>query len=378
MGSQGKFERIVAALHRAMLDEACVPAAMALIEEACGVVGHTLMVAEGPKDDVRVGFVGLYYGGERHPDMEREFLEQYHPIDERVPRMRRQPDGRLAHVTDQYTARELKTSRAYNEGLVPAQYGNNLLVRLDGPDRSHVGWCLADPVASDGWTSSRVAMVTRLVPHIRQFFLVRQALARAGAQGATVTALLDNARIGVVHLDRRGLILAANDRARGIFLAGDGLSDRDGVLRACTPDDEHRLQKLLAAALPSSGAVAIGGFMLVRRPSVSLPFAVYVRPVSAPEPDYGARHAAGLVLIAEAGRRHRVDPRVVAATLGLTPSESRVAAWLAEGKSVREMAETTGHTRGAVYWHLKQIYQKLHISRQADLVRLVLSIAEFG
>ncbi len=29
-----------------------------------------------------------------------------------------------------------------------------------------------------------------------------------------------------------------------------------------------------------------------------------------------------------------------------------------------------------MYWHLKQIYQQLHISRQPDLVRLVLSIAE--
>ena len=55
-----------------------------------------------------------------------------------------------------------------------------------------------------------------------------------------------------------------------------------------------------------------------------------------------------------------------------------MAAWLAEGKSVAEMAKATGHTRGAIYWHLKQIYQKLQISRQADLVRLVLSVAEFG
>ena len=31
-----------------------------------------------------------------------------------------------------------------------------------------------------------------------------------------------------------------------------------------------------------------------------------------------------------------------------------------------------------MYWHLKQIDQKLHLSRQADLVRLGLSIAELG
>ena len=42
------------------------------------------------------------------------------------------------------------------------------------------------------------------------------------------------------------------------------------------------------------------------------------------------------------------------------------------------MAEATGRTKSAIYWHLQQIYQKQSISRQADLVRLVLSLAEFG
>ena len=64
--------------------------------------------------------------------------------------------------------------------------------------------------------------------------------------------------------------------------------------------------------------------------------------------------------------------------LGLTPAEGQVAVWLAEGKSVRDMAEATGHTEGAIYWHLKQIYRKHSISRQVDLVRLVLSLAELG
>ena len=68
----------------------------------------------------------------------------------------------------------------------------------------------------------------------------------------------------------------------------------------------------------------------------------------------------------------------MATTLGLTPSESQVAVGLAEGKSVRDMATATGLTENTIYWHLEQIYQKKSISRQVDLVRLVLSIAEFG
>ena len=53
-----------------------------------------------------------------------------------------------------------------------------------------------------------------------------------------------------------------------------------------------------------------------------------------------------------------------------------MAVWLAEGKSVRDMAQAPGHTERAIYWHLRQIYQKQSISRQVDLVRLVLSLAE--
>ena len=84
------------------------------------------------------------------------------------------------------------------------------------------------------------------------------------------------------------------------------------------------------------------------------------------------------MLIVEPGRRHRIDPRLVARTLNLTPSESQLAVWLAEGRSVRDIAEATRHTKGTVYWHLKQIYKKHAISRQADLVQLVLSLAELG
>ena len=106
--------------------------------------------------------------------------------------------------------------------------------------------------------------------------------------------------------------------------------------------------------------------------------AVHVKPAGVPQPDYGARQVAALVLIVEPGSRHRIDRGLVARTLGLTPPESQVAVWLAEGKSVRDMAEARGLTEGTIYWHLKQIYQKQPISRQVDLVRLVLSIAEFG
>ena len=378
MSDQDVFEHILASLYEAMLDDTRWPAVSALIDEACGLTGNGLLVRAGPQDDARVQFVGAYYRGQRREDLEREYLVDYHPIDERVPRFRQLPDSRLVPVNELYTAEELKASPTYNEMLRRAGLQNSLNVRIDEPDGSHIIWGPFDPVDSEGWKDSRITMVTRLLPHIRQFVRVRKALVRAQARDTAVTALLDNRQLGVVHLDRRGRIMAANDRARLILRQRDGLSDRDGVLRAREPDDQGRLERLVAAALPTSGPVAVSGSMVLRRASVLLPLVVHVKPVGVPQPDYGAWPVAALVLIVEPGRQHRVDPGLVAATLGLTPGESQVAVWLAEGRKVDEMARATGHTRNAIYWHLKQIYQKLHISRQADLVRLVLSIAELG
>ncbi len=378
MSDRDTFQRILDALYDAMLDDTRWQGVSAVIDEACGLTGNGLLVREAPMDDGRVLFVGTYCRGQHRKDEERDYLENYHPTDERVPRVRKLPDSRLTHTRDLYTPEELKTSPTYNEILLRIGGQNGLNVRLDGPDGSSIVWFLHDPVDSGGWGSSRITMVTRLLPHIRQFVRVRQALVRAEAHITTVTALLDNPRMGFIHLDRRGHILETNDRARSILRHGDGLSDRHGMLRARAPADQVRLERLVGDALPAPGSAAVSGSMLLRRSSVLPPFLVHVKPVSVPQPDGEARHVAALMLIVEPGRHRRVTPDLVAKTLELTPAESRVAVWLAEGKSVREMAEATGNTEGAIYWHLKRIYRKQSLSGQADLVRLVLSLAEFG
>ena len=151
MSEPPAFERVLASLYDAMLDDTRWPATSALIDEACGVTGNALMVGEGPQDDIRVTFVGLYYRGQRRPDLEREYLDVYHPINEGIPRLRQLPDGHLVPIKDLYTAEELHTSRAYNEALRRGQYQQGLNVRLAGPGGSPMTWSLADPerVTSD-------------------------------------------------------------------------------------------------------------------------------------------------------------------------------------------------------------------------------------
>ena len=376
MSDQDAFERILASLYEAMLDDALWPATSALIDEACDTVGNVLLVTDGSKDEVQITFAGLYYRGERRDDWAREYIERYHPIDERAPRLRQLPDSRLVHITELYTAEELQTSPTYNESMRRLSGQDSLNARLKVQDGCHIVWGIGDPVGRSGWESAQLTMVKALMPHIRQFVRVRQALVSAEVLGVSETTLLDNTRVGVIHLDRRGRIVEANDRARAILRHGDALTDRDGELRARQPTDHARLERLVAGALSTSSAPAVSGSMTLHRASVLLPFVVHVKPVSVRQPDFGTPRAAVLVLIVEPGRQSRLDLSLVSETLGLTPAESQVAIWLAQGQTVREIAVATGRTEAAIHYHLHQIYQKRGIARQADLIRLVLSLAD--
>ena len=344
------------------------------IDEACGLTGNGLMVAEGPTNDVRALFVGLYYRGQRRDDLEREYLTTYHPLDERVPRFRRLPARRLVHITDLYTAEELKISRTYNDLLPRAGMQDGLNVQLPGLAGSHIGWGLNDPVDAEGWGAARITMIERLLPHIRQFVRVRQVLAGAGALGASLADLLATTGLGIIQVDGRGRIAAANDRALALLRTGDGLVDKGGVLGADVPADDTVLQGLLTRALPPFGGQGAGGSMTVRRAAAPLPLVVHLLPIGRPETAVCTWPVAAVVVVVDPTRRPRLDPALVAAGLGLTPTESRVAVLLTEGKSLREVAAATGRQETTIRWHLRQIFAKRGIARQAELVRLVLSL----
>ena len=164
---------------------------------------------------------------------------------------------------------------------------------------------------------------------------------------------------------------------RALLWRGARVSDRDRVLYAREPADRARLERLVAGALPTSGPAAVSGPMMLRRSPLLRPFVVHVKPVGVRWQDCGVWGGAALVLIVEPGYQSGIDLGLVAATLGLTPTESQIAVWVAECLTVDDLAGATGRQESTIRWHLKQIYRKPGISRQADLMRLVLSISEF-
>ena len=78
------------------------------------------------------------------------------------------------------------------------------------------------------------------------------------------------------------------------------------------------------------------------------------------------------------GQGAQIDPDLVGAVLGFTPSESRVAMLLAQGHTIANIAAVTGRRESTIRWFVKEILRKLGISRQLELAQLVLSLTDFS
>ena len=178
----------MASLREAQLDDTRWPAASALVDDACGMMGNHLAIIRGDnRNSAEFLFGKLYKRGEPDEELEQLYIRDYFAIDERIPRFFRMPDGQLSHVSAMFTDQELVASPTYNDFVVPTGAGNSLNVRMAGPGGLHIVMSLVRSGDPSCWTSESVGTVRRLLPHIRHFVRVRQALADAGTGAVWAT-----------------------------------------------------------------------------------------------------------------------------------------------------------------------------------------------
>ena len=199
-------------------------------------------------------------------------------------------------------------------------------------------------------------MVERLLPHLRHYVRIRQVLADMHGLQSSVAGLLEHHATAVIQLDRRRRIVALSDHASAILNGHGALCDRDGFLHAVAPPDDDRLQRLLTRAMPRSGGPGAGGSIVVQSPVGSSHPVVHVTPVGRRDDGPPPLEAAAFVLVVDPHHRPPVDGALVEAALGLSPAERQVAVLLAEGRTVREIAETTERSINTIRWHIRQIF----------------------
>lgn len=272
------------------------------------------------------------------------------------------------------TEEEIRRDPFYQDFL--RSYGVGELLAAIGSTRDGrlVSLAVHRPLSRERFQFSDLERMTLLAKHVGRAMSISTALVEARGIASDFANAVDRLAWGAILLDREGGVRHVN--GAGERLLGDGLNVVAQRLRAARPQDDARLQRAIAAALPgSAGAPARG--VLLRRPS-GRP-ALYAEAVPVQRQfeamefiTFGAGGAMVLVrdLAASAPTlsQHLSD-------LGLTPAEVRVAEAIGYGGRLRDVAEMHRISYETARSQLRSVFAKLGIGRQAELVAILSRLA---
>jgi len=217
----------------------------------------------------------------------------------------------------------------------------------------------------------RTQRLERVLPHLCRAARIQQRDQTLNELAALSTASLDTLEFGVMVIGHGLRVKYANAWTRAMMRANDCFSLDGGYLHSPDPDRDAAVRTLIEHAIGLKGVYGPAGCWMYSAPDGrSLPF--IAAPLVPPQP----RHAMSapplaLVLIGNTETRSVMDARVLASMFGLTHAECTVAAHLAAGKTLKEIAQHQWKSLHTVRIHTREILRKTGMHRQSELMRLL-------
>lgn len=208
------------------------------------------------------------------------------------------------------------------------------------------------------------------IPHIEQAMTLAAHVHRNESEREIYEEGLDRLNIGVIVLDETGQLLRANPVACHMLNGGDGIKLVDRHLEACSAADTRELRRLLASSQEDPGTVTAMSFM---RPSGRRKLAAVIRSIPLVEESEGKSRAAWAVFLRDPDAPASAAQDIARQLFDFTPAEAVLAIELVNGLSLDEAAEKLGIRRNTVRAHLRAIFSKAGVTRQSELVRIMLN-----
>lgn len=209
------------------------------------------------------------------------------------------------------------------------------------------------------------------MPHLRRAVALAQSLPRRDGERLSAE-LLTSWQEALLVVDETGRLVHANPPGERLLRRGDGLRVRQGVLATSDARDEPRLQAGLRAACCLRAPR--GTQLAIRRNDEAHGYAVMIVPAGRREPSLFPSAERALVVVRDLARPRPPAASALRAVFGFSRSQAAVAALLASGRDVKEIAQELGISSHTVRRHLSDIMERTETGRQAALVRLLLQV----
>ena len=364
---------LIGSIYDTAIDPALWPEVLGRMAGFAGASGCGLFL-----EDSLVPANSVVYLSLADPDWTAGYFDRYMMLNPaRLALAARVVAGEVVLTADYMTDAEYRRTRFFREFLAPRDVADLAVAILE---KTATTFTVLSMVRSTGEGPADEAVREKLqflTPHVRRATAIGRVMEQRKMEGATLADTLDRLAGAVFLLGPGGTLLHVNESGRLLLQRGDVLRQVGHKLTPVDATARATLRGALAAA-ETAKDVQPG-----RDPAI--PFATGAATTlvgSVISLMRGARRRASLhhgVVAALFVREIRFATTSAVAALvdlyHLTPRETAVLTCLAETGGIAAIADVLGLTPSTVKSHLKSIFAKTGVSRQADLVKLMAGVA---
>lgn len=269
---------------------------------------------------------------------------------------------------------ELVTGEYYQDWLRPQDihYSTGSVLFQDDARLGAVAW--QRPRRAGPFGQDAVAEVARFEPHFRRALTINQKFWDLLAQSNAALAVLDNMALGVIFVNERKEVVYLNPAAEAMVGLEDGLVVRRNRIATPVPEQTAQLDALLDGAVQTGAGLGThpGGTMWCGL-LADRSYQVLVSPLRNQRNDLGlsGKRVCAAVFVSSPYQPYTSSVQSLRTLHGLTAAEANIVSELANGLTVRQIAEKLALSMHTVRTHLRSVFQKTGTRRQADLARLV-------
>lgn len=291
------------------------------------------------------------------------------------------PLDKVIALEDILPDRDLVNSDYYLHYLKPIG-----LFRILGVDTAEPGGMLARLRFSRRASEARFGtrerkLLALLTPHLRQAIEIYAKLNRMTSERDVYAGAVNQLSVATIILDEQGRLLTTNAVGRALLDQGEGLSLRAGRLHIEGRDINKELQQALATIIRAqmNGETSVVRALRVPRSAGRAHLGLVIRPVPASQWSEGQSSPSAAIFISDPDLQESTSRQILGELFELTPAEANLATLLARGLSLSQVSSAQNVSQHTARAQLKSIFAKTGVSRQAELVRLVLkSVASLG
>jgi len=307
---------------------------------------------------------------------ERHFSELM-PTDPRIRFIEQYPSRPLScrlAISDA----ELHGSKMYQDLLRHADVEYSLVVCSPEDDGSLIMFGVFRGKQSTFFKEQEAEAFGELIPHVKQAMALSEHLARIDLVNRIAFEALDGIAMGILLVDESARVIHANAAAKRITELADGISLCNGTLKVHVKDEDRLLRSAIwdAIAKVRTGEIPPGEAVAVSRPSGHEPFPVLIGTLWGNHLRYGLGRLdrpVAVVFVTIPEEPQEVPAELLRRLFGLTPAEARICERVVLGCTVEEAAKDLKITTDTARVHLKSVFAKTGVSRQAQLVAKIMA-----